>query len=333
MRARWNGCDQHPRRLPKKVGSVRTNLPFRIAPAVQQALDEGSPVVALESTVISHGLPYPANLELAREMESIIRREGVLPATIAVLGGQACVGLESEQLEHLARGEAVRKVSRRDLPLVVGLGLDGATTVAATMLLAHQASIELFATGGIGGVHRGQPFDVSADLTELGRTPMTVVCAGAKAILDLPATREMLETQGVPVIGYGSDEMAAFTSRCSGLPADIRVDSPQEAARIIRARQALGLSNGLLITVPVEEEDEIPPEEMEGAIAQAHREAEARGISGAALTPFVLARLDALTGGRSVRTNVSLLHNNARVAARIALALSGERGALRDGES
>lgn len=296
-------------------------MTFVIEPNVQAALQHGTPVVALESTVISHGLPYPHNLQVARRMEAIIRAEGATPATIAVLGGRVCVGLQASQLEHLAQSQ-VRKVSRRDLPLVVGLGLDGATTVSATMYVAHQVGIQLFATGGIGGVHRGHPFDVSADLTELGRTPVTVVCAGAKAILDLPLTREALETQGVPVIGYGSDEMPAFYSRRSGLPADIRVDTPQQVAQIIRARQALGLQNGLLVTVPVPADDEIPTQELAPAISQATRQADAQNIHGAALTPFVLARLAELTDGRTVRTNLSLLHNNARVAARIAVALA-----------
>jgi pseudouridine-5'-phosphate glycosidase len=278
--------------------------------------------VALESTLISHGLPYPTNLRVARDMETEIRAEGAIPATIAVLDGRVHVGLENAQLERLAQGQEVRKVSRRDLPLVVGLGLDGGTTVSATMYVAHRLGIELFATGGIGGVHRGHPFDVSADLTELGRTPVTVVCAGAKAILDLPLTREVLETQGVPVVGYGSEAMAAFYSRSSGLPADVRADSPQQVARIVRARRELGLPNGILVTVPVPAEDEISPDEIEAAIVQANAEAEGQGITGAALTPFVLARLAELTHGRSVRTNISLLRNNARVAARIALALS-----------
>lgn len=298
-------------------------MTYVIAAEIQQALDEGGPVVVLESTVISHGLPYPANLELARGMEEAVRAEGGVPATIGILQGQVHVGLEADHLEHLAKDrQQVRKVSRRDLPLAVGLGLDGATTVSATMHVAQQVGIEVFATGGIGGVHRGHPFDVSADLTELGRTPVTVVCAGAKAILDLPATREVLETQGVPVVGYGSDEMAAFYSRGSGLPADARVDSPQEIARIIQARRALGLQTGLLVTVPVPAEDEIPAHEIEGVIAQANRQAEEQGITGADLTPFLLERMAQLSAGRSVRTNISLLHNNARVAARIALALS-----------
>jgi pseudouridine-5'-phosphate glycosidase len=254
-------------------------------------------------------------------MEAAIRDEGATPATIAVLDGQVQVGLDSTQLERLAQSDGVRKVSRRDLPLVVGLGLDGATTVSATMYVAHRVGIELFATGGIGGVHRGHPFDISADLTELGRTPVTVVCAGAKAILDLPLTREVLETQGVPVIGYGSDTMAAFYSRSSGLEADVRADTPEQVARFVRARRDLGLENGILVTVPVPVEDEIPPDQIKGAIAQATGEAESQGVAGAALTPFLLARLAELTEGRCVRTNVSLLLNNARVATRIAVAL------------
>ena len=291
---------------------------------VRQAM-KSQPIVALESTVISHGLPYPDNLQVAQAMEAAIHDEGATPATIAILQGQVHIGLDAGQLERLAQSKEVRKVSRRDLALTVGLGLDGATTVSATMYLAHQAGIELFATGGIGGVHRGHPLDVSADLTELGRTPVTVVCAGAKAILDLPLTREVLETQGVPVIGYGNDEMAAFYSRGSGLPADVRVDTPQQVAQIIRARRELGLQTGLLVTVPVPAEDEIPPAEIAQAIAQATEQAEREGITGAALTPFVLSRLAELTQGRSVRTNISLLHNNARVAARVAVALHQDR--------
>jgi pseudouridylate synthase len=291
---------------------------------VRQAM-KSQPIVALESTVISHGLPYPDNLQVAQAMEAAIHDEGATPATIAILQGQVHIGLDAGQLERLAQSKEVRKVSRRDLALTVGLGLDGATTVSATMYLAHQAGIELFATGGIGGVHRGHPLDVSADLTELGRTPVTVVCAGAKAILDLPLTREVLETQGVPVIGYGNDEMAAFYSRSSGLPADVRVDTPQQVAQIIRARRELGLQTGLLVTVPVPAEDEIPPAEIAQAIAQATEQAEREGITGAALTPFVLSRLAELTQGRSVRTNISLLHNNARVAARVAVALHQDR--------
>jgi len=294
-------------------------------PEVQEALEAGRPVVALESTLISHGLPYPTNLGLAQGMEDIIREAGATPATIAVLKGRVHVGLTAMELERLAQPRSrqeVRKASRRDLPVVVGLGLDGATTVAATMFIAHRAGIEVFATGGIGGVHRGHPFDISADLTELGRTPVTVVCAGAKAILDLPRTREVLETQGVPVIGYGTDEMPAFYSRSSGLPVDVRVDGPEEVAAIIRARRALGLETGLLVVVPIPEGEAIPAEEIEAAIVQATQEAEERGITGATITPFVLTRLGELTEGRSTRANVALLRNNARVAAEIAVALT-----------
>ena len=297
-------------------------MPFVIASEIQEAIDGGGPVVALESTVISHGLPYPANLELARGMEEAVRAERAVPATVGVIEGRVYVGLETAHLERLAQGrDRVRKVSRRDLPLAVGLGLDGGTTVSATMHVAHRVGIELFATGGIGGVHRGHPFDVSADLIELGQTPVTVVCAGAKAILDLPLTREVLETQGVPVIGYGSDEMAAFYSRGSGLLADVRADTPQQVAHVIRARRELGLQAGLLVTVPVPSKDEIPPDEIESIIVRATRQADEDGIGGAALTPFLLERMAELTEGRSIKTNVSLLHNNARVAARIALAL------------
>jgi pseudouridine-5'-phosphate glycosidase len=308
-------------------------MTFHLAADVREALDQGVPVVALESTVISHGLPYPDNLQLAQEMETIIRADGAIPATIAVIGGQVHVGLATSHLERLARGQEVRKVSRRDLPLVVGLGLDGATTVSATMYVAHRVGIELFVTGGIGGVHRGHPFDTSTDLTELGRTPVTVICAGAKAILDLPLTREVLETQGVPVIGYGSDEMAAFYSRSSGLPADVRVDTPEQVARIIQARRKLSLQSGILVTVPVPVEDEIAASEIEGVIVQANRQAEANGIAGAALTPFVLARLAELTNGHSVRTNISLLRNNAHVGARIAVQYANLQSGKLEGQA
>jgi pseudouridine-5'-phosphate glycosidase len=307
-------------------------MPYHITSQVRWALDNGQPVVALESTVISHGLPYPQNLEVAQGMEAAIRDAGAIPATVAVLGGQVHVGLDKEQLQHLALGQDVRKVSRRDLALVVGLDLDGGTTVSATMFVAHQVGIQVFATGGIGGVHRGHPFDVSADLTELGRTPVAVVCAGAKAILDLPLTREVLETQGVPVIGYGSDQMAAFYSRIGGLPADVRVDTPEQVASIIRAHRELGLANGILVTVPVPAADEIPSSAIAGAIARATQEAEAQGVSGAELTPFVLARLADLTEGRSVQTNISLLLNNARVAAQIAIAVQSQTAELQTGQ-
>jgi len=300
------------------------NQALVFAPEVREALAAGGPVVALESTLITHGFPYPANVETALAMERVIREDGGVPATIAVLDGQITVGLSAEQIERLAAlGQAgVRKCSRRDLPIVVGLRQHGATTVAGTMIVAHMAGIEVFATGGIGGVHRGHPEDVSADLIELGRTPITVVCAGAKSILDLPQTLEVLETQGVPVLGYGTDTLPAFYSRSSGLPVDQRVDTPEQVAAIVAARRKLGLQHGTLVTVPVPEEDALPNDEAERAIAEATRQAEAAGIHGKAVTPFVLAKVLELTGGRSQRANIAALVNNARVAAQIARAIS-----------
>jgi pseudouridine-5'-phosphate glycosidase len=300
------------------------NAPLKLHPAVADALHAGRPVVALESTLITHGLPYPANVETALAMEQAIREEGSTPATIAVLDGQIRVGLEPDMIAWLGKlsPDEVRKCSRRDLPIVVGLKGHGATTVAGTMIVAHMTGIDVFATGGIGGVHRGHPFDVSADLIELGRTPITVVCAGAKSILDLPLTLEVLETQGVPVLGYGTDELPAFYSRTSGLSVDIRVDSPEKAAAIILARNALELRQGILITVPVPEADALPIEEAEAAIAEATRLADEKGISGKAITPFILSTVAELTGGRSRQANTALLVNNARVGAQIAAALS-----------
>jgi pseudouridine-5'-phosphate glycosidase len=281
----------------------------------------GRPVVALESTLITHGLPRPKNLEVARALETEIREAGAVPATIAVLGGEITLGLTAEQLAYLAQAGNVRKCSRRDLPIAVGRKEDAATTVAGTMWVAHMAGIRVFATGGIGGVHRGHPFDVSADLLELGRTPVSVVCAGAKAILDLPLTLEVLETQGVPVIGYGTDEFPAFYTRSSGLPVDVRCDTPQEVVAIARARDALHLTAGLLVAVPIPLEEELPAAEAEAAIARALAEAEAQGVHGKAVTPFLLGRVSELTGQASLRANVALLLNNARVAAAIAAAL------------
>jgi pseudouridine-5'-phosphate glycosidase len=292
-----------------------------IHPEVQAALDAGRPVVALESTLITHGLPHPKNLDVALALEAVVREAGAVPATISILSGQITLGLTDEQLVYLAEAENVRKCSRRDLPIAVGRGEDGATTVAGTMIVAHMAGIRVFATGGIGGVHRGHPFDVSADLLELGRTPVTVVCAGAKAILDLPLTLEVLETQGVPVIGYGTEEFPAFYTRSSGLPIDVRCDTPQEVAAIVRARDDLNLLGGTLVTVPVPPEDELSAAEAEVAIATALAEAEAQGIKGKAVTPFLLARVSELTGEASLRANVALLLNNARVASAIAVAL------------
>ena len=297
---------------------------FVFHPDIKEALQHKKAVVALESTVITHGLPYPANLETALMMESAVRDGGAVPATIAILGGRVHVGLTPAQIEYLAtRPENhVRKCSRRDLPLAVARGEDGATTVAGTMIIAHQAGIELFATGGIGGVHRGHPFDVSADLSELGRTPITVVCSGAKSILDLPATVEVLETQGVPVIGYATNELPAFFSRQSGLGVTIRVDDPAGVATIIRAHHNLKLKNGLLVTVPVPLADEYNNQLAEAAIAQATQEADEQAIHGPAATPWLLRRVAELSSGRTIQANTSLLRNNGRIAAQIANALT-----------
>ena len=293
-----------------------------IQPEIRAALNEGRAVVALESTLITHGLPAPKNLEVAQAMENAVRQQGAVPATIAVLAGKITVGLSNEQLEVLASARNVRKCSRRDLPVVVACQEDGATTVAGTMIVAHWAGIEVFGTGGIGGVHRGYPFDESADLMELARTPVAVVCAGAKAILDLPLTLEVLESRGVPVIGYQTDDLPAFYSQQSGLPVDVRVDTPAEAAAIITAARQLNLSSGQLITVPVPAGDEWPSSEAQQVINQAIADAQADGISGKAVTPYLLGRVNKLSGGRSQKANIALLLNNAGVAAQIANALA-----------
>jgi pseudouridine-5'-phosphate glycosidase len=292
---------------------------------VAEALAAGGAVVALESTIITHGMPHPANLETARAVEDVVRAAGATPATIAVLDGELRVGLDDADLERLSRGgEAVLKASRRDLPVAVATKASAGTTVAATMYLAHLAGIRIFATGGIGGVHRGseQTMDISADLLELGATPVTVVCAGAKSILDLPKTLEVLETQGVPVIGVGTDEFPAFFSRRSGLPVDHRVDSPSELAEIIRAHTALGLRGGMLVANPIPEADALDGEEIDARIAQAVADAEAHGVTRKDVTPYLLGRLNELTGGRSLVANVALIKNNADFAARTAVALS-----------
>ena len=296
---------------------------LEIQPQVQKALNANSPVVALESALISHGLSYPQNLETARALEQAVRENGTVPATIAIIEGKIRVGLTEGELERLATEKGVRKVSRRDLPIAVARGEDGATTVAATMYVAALAGIEVVATGGIGGVHRGQSADISADLPELAQTRVAVVCSGAKAILDLPLTLEWLETHGVPILGYETDEFPAFYSRQSGLPVDIRVDTPEEAARIIRTKWELGLEGGVLVTVPVPEEAELPREVAEHAIERALAAAEEQGITGKALTPFLLNQIVNITEGRSMAANVALLKNNAAVAARIASALRG----------
>lgn len=278
--------------------------------------------VALESTVITHGLPYPHNLALAQEMEAIVRQHGAAPRTIAILGGELLAGLTSEQMTHLAQSHDVRKVSRRDLPIVVARREDGATTVATTMWIAARTGIQVFATGGIGGVHRGNAFDVSADLQELAQTPVIVVCAGAKAILDLPATLEYLETHGVTVIGWQSNEFPAFYSRRSGLPVDVRCDNAEEVVALWRAKQQLQLPGGLLVTVPAPAEQEIPAADIEPLILQAVAEAEEQGLRSAQVTPYLLSRLVALSGERSLHANLALLKNNAAVAAQIAVALN-----------
>ena len=297
---------------------------LEIRSEVQKALDTNSPVVALESALISRGLSYPQNLETAQALEQAVRENGAVPATIAIIEGKIRVGLTVGELKRLATQKGVRKVSRRDLPIAVARGEDGATTVAATVYVAALADIEVVATGGIGGVHRGQPFDVSADLPELAQTRVAVVCSGAKSILDLPLTLEWLETHGVPILGYSTDEFPAFYSRQSGLPVDARVDTPEEAARIIRTKWDLGLEGGVLVTVPVPQEAELPHELAEEAIKRALAAADERGITGKALTPFLLSQIAQSTEGASVEANITFLKNNAAVAAQIAGALKRE---------
>jgi pseudouridine-5'-phosphate glycosidase len=297
---------------------------LNVHPKVKTALEKGEPVVALESTLITHGFPNSDNIEVACAIEEAVHEQGAVPATIGILGGEVIVGLTPAQLKYLGTIENVRKCSRRDLPLVVACQENGSTTVAGTIIIAHRAGIRVLATGGIGGVHRGQSFDESADLMELGRTPMAVVCAGAKAILDLPLTLEVLETQGVPVIGYRTAEFPAFYSRQSGLPVDLQVDSPKEVANIIRAREALYLNMGLLVTVPIPVESEWPAEQAQVVINQALANAESESITGKAVTPYLLQRVSELSGDRSKKANIALLLNNARVAAQIAQALASE---------
>ena len=296
-----------------------------IAPEVRDALAGGRAVVALESTIITHGMPYPANAEMARAVEALIRAEGAVPATVALIAGEVKVGLAEAELDRLAAADGVAKASRRDLAALIVQGASGGTTVAATMIAAARAGIALFATGGIGGVHRGaeQTFDISADLSELARTPVAVVCAGCKSILDIPKTREVLETHGVPVLGYGTEEFPAFFARSSGARVDQRFDTPGELAEVIWTQRRLGLETGILIANPIPERDALPAEQMEAWIAQACREAAAAGVSGKALTPFLLARINELTGGTSLQANIALVKNNAVLAARIAVELAG----------
>ncbi len=294
---------------------------LQISSEVETALNAGKPIVALESTVIAHGLPPPHNLITAQSLEKIIQRQGVTPATIAIIEGKPWVGLTDVQLKLIASSPDIRKVSIRDLPVAITKEWNGATTVASSIWIASRAGIQVFATGGIGGVHRGSTGDVSADLPELARTPIVVVCSGAKIVLDLPATREWLETFGVTVVGYGCDEMPAFYSRKSGLPVDVRANSPEEIFRLVRTRQLLGTSSALLVTVPVPEEAEVPAEIVEGVLRESLSQANKLGIGGFELTPFLLSRMAESSEGATLRANIALLENNARVAAEIAMAM------------
>ena len=299
-------------------------LPFSFSSEVTKARAEGTPVVALESTIITHGMPYPQNIETARRVEDAVRAEGAVPATIAIMDHRVQVGLEADDLEKLAQSKDVAKLSRADIAHCLSSGGTGATTVAATMICAHLADIRVFATGGIGGVHRGasETFDISADLHELAQTPVAVVSAGAKAILDIPKTLEVLETLGVPVIAYGQDDLPAFWSRSSRLAAPLRCDTPDAIANAIKMRKTLGLSGGHLIANPIPADAEIAAETLAPIIAQANAEAETQGITAKAVTPFLLSRIFELTKGQSLEANIALVLNNAQLAAKIATCLS-----------
>ena len=299
-----------------------------ISPEVKAALAAGKPVVALESTIISHGMPYPKNVETALLVEETVRKNGAVPATIAIIGGRLKAGLSKEEIEYLGKtGRGVAKASRRDVAALVAGGKDGATTVTTTMMIAHMAGIEIFATGGIGGVHRGAEttMDISADLEELAQTPVMVVCAGAKSILDLGLTLEYLETKGVPVIGYGTDELPAFYTRKSGFGVDYRVDSPEELAAMFCAQRELGLRGGMLVTNPIPEEFSMDKAVIDGAIEEALRQCTEQGIKGKDTTPFLLAKVVELTGGDSLESNIKLVLNNATVAAKTAAAIAKNR--------
>lgn len=296
-----------------------------ISPEVAEALDNGKPVVALESTIISHGMPYPGNVKTALLVEQTIRENGAVPATIAIIGGRLKAGLSEAEIEYLGKsGRNVAKASRRDLAALVARKADGATTVTTTMMIAHMAGIGIFATGGIGGVHRGAEtsMDISADLEELGNTPVMVICAGAKSILDLGLTLEYLETKGVPVIGYGTNELPAFYTRHSGFGVDYRADSPAELAAMFTAQRELGLKGGMLVTNPIPEEYSMDKAVIDAAIEQALKEAEEAGIKGKETTPFLLAKVVELTGGDSLDSNIQLVLNNARLAAKTAVELA-----------
>ena len=295
-----------------------------VSPEVAEALRLGKPVVALESTIISHGMPYPQNVETALKVEAVIRENGAVPATVAIIGGRLKAGLSADEIEYLGKkGRDVIKASRRDLPVLVARGADGATTVTTTMMIAAMAGIRVFATGGIGGVHRGAEttMDISADLEELAKTQVMVICAGAKSILDLGLTLEYLETKGVPVIGYGTDELPAFYTRRSGLKVDYRMDTPQEIADAFRVKMEAGLEGGMLVTNPVPVEYSMDPEVIDAAISQALSEAAEKGIRGKEITPFLLARIKDITGGDSLNSNIQLVLNNAKLAAAVAACL------------
>ena len=297
------------------------NKYLSVSAPVAEALAQGRPVVALESTIISHGMPYPQNVETALKVEAAIREAGAVPATIAVIGGKLKAGLTPEEIEYLGKkGTAVTKASRRDLPVLVARGEDGATTVTTTMIIAAMAGIKVFATGGIGGVHRGAEttMDISADLEELAHTPVMVICAGAKSILDLGLTLEYLETKGVPVIGYGTEELPAFYTRKSGFRVDYRIDTPEELAAAFRAKQEMGLGGGMLVTNPIPEEYSMDKAVIDAAIDLAINECQQKGIKGKETTPFLLARIKDITGGDSLEANIALVLNNARLAARVA---------------
>ena len=296
-----------------------------VSAEVKAALDEGRPVVALESTIISHGMPYPQNVETALNVEKIIRENGAVPATIAIIGGRLKAGLTAEEIDYLGKtGAGVTKASRRDLPVLVAKGMDGATTVTTTMMVAAMAGIKIFATGGIGGVHRGAEttMDISADLEELAQSPVMVVCAGAKSILDLGLTLEYLETKGVPVIGYGTKELPAFYTRHSGFAVDYELDTPEELAKVFHVKQVMGLKGGMLVTNPIPEAYSMDHKVIDAAIDEAIREAKEQGIHGKETTPFLLAKVKDLTGGNSLDANIQLVYNNARLAAQTAYQLS-----------
>ncbi len=296
-----------------------------VNPEVAEAVKAGKPVVALESTIISHGMPYPQNVETALKVEQIIRDNGAVPATTAIIGGRLKAGLTHEEIEYFGKkGQAINKCSRRDIAMICAKGEDGASTVTTTMIIAHMAGIKFFATGGIGGVHRGaqQTFDISADLQELASTPVMVCCAGAKAILDLPLTLEYLETQGVPVLGYGTKELPAFYSRHSGLEVDYRVDTPEECAKAYKVQETLGFKGGILLTNPIPEEYSMDDAVINKAIEDALKEMDEKGIKGKECTPFLLAKVASLTGGSSLDSNIQLVFNNARLMANVAVAYS-----------